>query len=210
MKLKILALAAMANLMMLTSPIVSAIVITPKSVVASSTFINSDADNLINSVGMDNQLHNTDFDNMWLSNQSITATLTFDLGSVYDLSGAYVWQYNPDNATTTSGVKQFNILTSLDGLDFVPVFSATLAQGSGVAGWFEPEFKAFSQTAQYVQFSILSNYGSSYSGLSEVKFETGVSVPEPQVMGLLALSLLGLLALRAKTGFSQRSMALPF
>lgn len=212
MKLKFLALAVIANLIILASPVVGATFITPKSVEASSTIkdVGLDKANLINGE-LDGELHDTDFANMWLSD-SVTATLTFDLGDIYGLGGAYVWQYNPGNGSTGSGVKQFDILTSLDDILFTPVLSATLAQGDGVDGWFSPELKVFTKTARYVKFSILSNYNtsSSYSGLSEVRFKSGLPVPEPDVTSLLALAVLGLLALRGKNHFfSQKYGAAP-
>jgi hypothetical protein len=207
MKLKFLASVVMASSTILASPIVGATVITPVAVEASSTFTNSEfnENNLINGVGLEDEFHDTYYGDMWLTNKTVTATLTFDLGNVYALSGAYVWQYNPVEGGTNSGVRQFNILTSTDGSIFNLVRSATLDQGSGVDGWFMPEFKAFNQTAQYVRFSILSNYGSIYSGLSEVRFESGLPVPEPRVTGLLALSVLSLFTLRSKNRFSRGS-----
>ncbi|SJM92585.1 conserved exported hypothetical protein [Crenothrix polyspora] len=209
MKLKFLALAVMANSIILAPPVVGATFIKPVSVEASSTIkdVGLDKENLINGIGLDGELHDTDFTNMWLS-ESVTATLTFDLGDIYGLGGAYVWQYNPGNGSTGSGVKQFDILTSLDDILFTPVLSATLAQGDGIDGWFSPELKVFTKTARYVKFSILSNYNtsSSYSGLSEVRFKSGLPVPEPDVTSLLALAVLGLFTLRGKNHFfSQKS-----
>ncbi len=207
MKLKFLASVVMASSTILASPIVGATVITPVAVEVSSTFTNSEfnENNLINGVGLEGEFHNTYYANMWLTNKTVTATLTFDLGNVYALNGAYVWQYNPVEGGTNSGVRQFDILTSTDGNIFNLVRSATLDQGAGVDGGFMPEFKAFNQTTQYVRFSILSNYGSIYSGLSEVRFESGLPVPEPRVTGLLALSVLSLFTLRSKNRFSRGS-----
>lgn len=205
MKLKFLASAMIVNATILASPRVGATLITPVSVDAPSTLVGTDfkKDNLINGVGLNGMLHDTGYTHMWLSNSAV-AELTFNLGSAYALSGTYLWQYNPDNDSTEPGVQQFNISTSIDGANFNPVLSATLNQGPGNSTeLFAPEFKSFNQTAQFVKFSILSNYGSVYSGLSEVRFEGGLStaVPEPHVTGLLALSMLGLFALRRKNHF---------
>ena len=53
--------------------------------------------------------------------------------------------------------------------------------------------------ARYVQFALNSNYGDSYSGLSEVKFFTS-AVPEPETyaMFLAGLGLMGAIARRRK------------
>jgi hypothetical protein len=211
MKVRFLTWAVITSAITLASPGVAAKIITPVTVQASSTFYTYNKNNLINDSGLDSStfLHDGNPLDMWMSNQSVTATLTFDLGGVYDLIGTDIWQYNNELGYNTRGVKNFDILTSLDNIFYQPVLSTQLTKSTGI-GKIAPEFRSFTRSTKYVKFSILSNYGSSYTGLSEVKFESGLpaienapppAVAEPSVMLLFALSILGWTALRAHKSY---------
>lgn len=63
--------------------------IIPVSVVdASSTFGSYDVNNLVNGAGLSGNLHSGDWENKWLTNEAVTGTLTFDLGSIFDVSSS--------------------------------------------------------------------------------------------------------------------------
>lgn len=169
--------------------------ITPVSVTATSTFNNGfyTPQNLINGSGLSGGLHDNSFGNMWQTEQSETAKLaqiTFDLGGLFDLASADIWQFNYADgvqipgviSTLDRGVKDFRILTSLDGVSFTEAFAGTMARADGSPA--AAQIFALDGLARFVQIDIQSNYaeGTIYttyaSGLSEVRFN-GSAVPEP-------------------------------
>ena len=107
---------------------------------------------------------------MW--NGEPNSTLTFDLGSVKNLAGAYIWNYNEGGGWASRSVRELRILSSSDNKVFAPVGTFTLGQASGKdddAG----QAIRFAQKirARWIKFQILSNYrGGEMSGLSEVRF----------------------------------------
>jgi len=135
---------------------------------------------------------------MWMTELGVAkAELVFDLGRVFDIASADIWQFNyaepyPANPWTINtvdrGVKDFRILTSLDGIDYAEVFNGQLARANGdpVAA----QTIDFTGSAQFVKFDILSNYaeGTIYdpyaSGLSEVRFNSA-PVPEPATWAMI-------------------------
>jgi hypothetical protein len=218
MKYKRLTTLIMVGWVTLGFTSVSASVITPTGVWASSIFDIYDVNNLIDDSGLSDKLyHDTNEGHMWLSKEKdIKSTLTFNLGAVYNLSGAYIWQYNPSAGGTASGVQNFNISTSLDNVVFNAITTASLTQAVGINS-IEAQFRSFNRTAKFVKFSVLSNFGDNYTGLSEVKFQegpvmpdigslvppsnSGIPIPEPSLTSLLGLSLLGLFMLRGMSRF---------
>jgi hypothetical protein len=206
MKPKLLNAILTSTVCVLFSPLVTATMITPVHVQSSSTLATYNVNNLINESGLTGMVHDTDFNNMWLSNGGrATTSLIFDMGKMIDLAGAYVWQYDASCCVAGRGVASFNILASSDGVSFSAVTPATMAlQGNG-SDPITAEFIPFHKAARYVKFDIASSFGSAYAGLSEVKFEQGMqmaaaqggaAIPEPRVIGLLALSLLSMYAVR--------------
>lgn len=185
----------------------NATIIKPSSVESSSTFRTYDVNSLINGEGLgSNGLHDSQYTGMWLSEKlDTTATLTFDLGQLYSLSSTYVWQYN--FGVNDRGVKEFNILTSIDGNDFNIVKAGALLAESNSMQSIAAEAIDFSAEAAFVRFEIVSNHGNEwYTGLSEVQFE-GVRVssrrgpsnnpiPEPATMLLFATGFAGFIASR--------------
>ena len=179
---------------------VTAQVITPTSSTASSTLNTGfySPAHLVDGSGLSSGLHNSDFSAMWASDLGVNqAQVTFDLGGVFTLQGAEIWNYNFGNpaefqSTILRGVKDFRILTSLDGLTFSEVFAGTLAMGTGqpLAG---QDF-AFGGAGRFVQIDILNNYGQGTyaerdwnSGLSEVRFVGIAAVPEPATWAMMLL-----------------------
>lgn len=216
----------LAGMVMLGSPLVNATVITPDSVQASSSFGSDyDVSNLINDSGMFNGLHDTTEENMWLSKEYDTKSiLTFGFKKAKKLRGAYIWQYNPSFGGVWSGLKMFNIFTSLDNAVFNLAAKATLTPAAGneaVAAQYI-DFNKDYENIKYVRFANVANFGDTYNGLSEVKFETaaftdngmlfetaqllendpaidtGASIPEPNVISLLAMAILGGCLVHAK------------
>ncbi len=170
--------------------------ITPVSVTATNTFPfwgSYRPERLIDGSGLSGNLHNNDFNGMWMTDQSVQqASLTFDLGEIYQLTGASIWNYNYGNpnefmSTILRGVRDFTIDLSLDGTDFTNVLSDRLAMGTGqpmAAQTFDLDGEA-----RYVRINVLNNYGFSLdrpqdiaSGLSEVRFS---AVPEPATWAMM-------------------------
>lgn len=166
--------------------------IVPVAVTATDTFSlfgQYRSENLINGSGLSAGLHDGNFAAMWMTNLGVNqASLTFDLGGLYALDGARIWNYNFGNpaefqSTILRGVKDFRLSGSLDGNAFSELSTGRLALGTGqpLAG----EDFALAGTARFIRFDVLTNYGEGTyaerdwsSGLSEVRF-MGAAVPEP-------------------------------
>lgn len=170
----------------------SAAVISPVAVEASNEWPfwgQYRAVNVINGSGMNGGLHDGNYNNMWMTDLGIqSATLTFDLGNVFTLSGVNLWNYNADFGLNR-GVRDFAVSLSLDGINYSQALSATLNMGTGLA--LAAQTFALNGAARYVRLDVLNNYGDQWSavGLSEVNF---TAVPEPAGLGLLGVGLVGL------------------
>ena len=197
-------LAAAASLG--SAPDARAAFLTPAGVTASSNFDTgtpgTGAINLINPAfltvnsPLGTHDNNGNAQDMWnsqvLSSPSAAANefLIFDLGSVYNLTGTYVWnenQVNGNNNATARGVNTEDIYTSPDGVTFTPVqLGATFNQAGGTPA--EPaQFDAFTAPAvRYVEFENFTIFNGPFNnvvGLSAVRFD-GTAVPEPGHVGL--------------------------
>ena len=154
---------------------------------------------------------------MWLTRGSgayqgpadTSPSITFDLGRIYNLTSADVWNYNENSGNpgffTKRGVKTMDAQASMDGTHF-----ATIATGIGLAQAPGTNNTAFAQTltwagtAEYIRFSNLASWGgdNGFVGLSQVQFfgtafaSPGASVPEPISFGLLGTGALAAAALR--------------
>jgi hypothetical protein len=193
---KSLGLAALAAASVLAAPAAAA-TITPVGVTATNTFPFwgiYDATHLIDGSGLSGGLHDADFDNMWMTDLGVSAaTLTFDLGQTYKLSGADIWNYNfgveEFASTLDRASKAFKISISLDGLTYTQVLAGELARGTGKA--LAAETFGLGGKARYVQIALDGNhqkypetYGYAPIGLSEVRF-TGSAVPEPATWAMM-------------------------
>jgi hypothetical protein len=177
--------------------------ITPVSVSATSTFWTYDVNNLINGSGLSaDGLHDRFYSTHWMTDLGVSrAQLTFDLGAVYQLVSADIWQFNyadpyPVNPlhiinTIDRGVKDFNILISTDGVDYTQVFSGRMTRENGDPA--AAQNFSFAGEAQYVKLDLLNNYaeGSIYdpyaTGLGEVRFNSADvgAVPEPATWAMM-------------------------
>jgi F5/8 type C domain len=119
--------------------------------------------------------------NGWASvGNANTGNFTFNLNGLYNLAGFSVWNWNNNNFY---GVKNVNILTSTDGINFTAVAGAPtqFAQGANNASESPEQFSFSPVNAAYVRFNVLSNQGDGI-GLAEVQFDSAsaaTSVPEP-------------------------------
>ena len=170
---RFLPFAAIAVITFAGSAPASAQVITPTSLVVSSTYFSYDDIDLINDSGLSAGLHDDNFENMWMSDSGdVTPTVTFDLGALYSVTSAQIWQYNATSIDLSRGVNGFGIYVSEDDVTYSFVTNANLAVSGG--GAIAAQVVPFSADARYVRFEVTSNHGSpDYTGLSEVKFDTG-------------------------------------
>ncbi|MCH8684195.1 discoidin domain-containing protein [Pedomonas mirosovicensis] len=171
----------------------SATVITPVGVTASSEWgiwgpTHYRGINVINGSGLEAGLHDGDFNNMWLTWEGTSATLDFDLGADYQLTGINIWNYNSD-IELERGAQDFVLSVSLDGVGYSQILAGSLSMGTG--GLIPAESFALDGLARYVRLDILNNHGGAWVGLSEVNF---TAVPEPAALPLLGagVGLLGL------------------
>jgi hypothetical protein len=135
--------------------------------------------NLTNGVGLTSLsvtgTHSATFGEMWMSNTNqTTGWLQFDLASPLPISAIAVWNYN-STISLLRGVQLMDVSTSLDAINWTPLSQQSLPQGTG-----QPILPHLIQangvTARYVRFDILSNFGTNYTGLSEVQFVAGAGV----------------------------------
>jgi hypothetical protein len=140
------------------------IIITPTGVTSSSATggygaVNTINGNSLNSPFNETATHGAGSGNgsMWLSagGTGVGQIITFNLGSVQSLTGAYIWNYNQDNQQTR-GFLNFDIYVGTSSEPTAPtlVQSASilrLPNGSGVAR--PAEYEAFvANNIQYVRF----------------------------------------------------------
>jgi len=183
--------AALFFATMALSSISSAAQIAVSNVTASSTFGTYSLSNLTNGSGLTGSLHSGDWTTKWLTNQNDPGTLVFDLGFAYDLTSSSIWNYGNGCCGAGRSVKDLGVEASLDGITYFNIGSFLLNQPVGDP--FAAESISLITTAQFVRFNLNSNYGDSYTGLSEVQFfGEAASVSEASSIALLGLGLMGL------------------
>ena len=192
----------------------SAALITPTGVVATTLGGGYEPINTINGSGLTGTGASATHGNgsgsgtMWLSNQTMShgvgQIITFDLGGLYNLSAAYIWQYNqwPGNDALHRGIQQYDIFVAgADGIfPGAPLIAdATLTLGNP-GGSISAQVQALTATGvQFVRFRVDSTFPQAtgdVAGLSEVRFESAAAsasdIPEPATLALLGLAVTGL------------------
>ncbi len=108
---------------------------------------------------------------MWNTPGVDSAFLEYDLGSSYNLSGLYQWNYNEAPPYNERSLKDLKISVSEDGKNWKDVGQFVFAAGTG-AGELPAQAIAFEHAvkARYVRLDAISRYGSDAFGLSEIRF----------------------------------------
>ena len=134
--------------------------------------------------------------NAWMTaDHVLTGWLVFDFGSTYTVTSTDIWQYGHWNVHKR-GVKNFQILSSINGIDYSFVTDGELQKVSSTPNAAESFY--FITDARYIKFDIQSNWGDgTATGLSEVRFN-GSPVPIPGTILLLGSGLAGLACTRPR------------
>ena len=194
-------------------------IVTPTNVAVTGSFSGRPATNTINSSGLDpgfatnanvasypadpayvgNWLENSQpspglsTDGMWLSNNTTTGVITFDLGSVQTLAGIWVWNYAEHTSATSDlsnrGAKGVSVYVASSLNSTIPGGGDVLAQaytftrtgqgnlpsGATLESYvWAPTYYPFTNpvTGEFIKFNITSNYGDgTFVGLGEVRFQ---------------------------------------
>jgi hypothetical protein len=131
--------------------------------------------NLTNGTGLSamnlSATHSATWQEMWMSNSITTGWIQFDLGSVQPVSSIAVWNYN-SSISTARGVALMDVSWSLDGIAWFPLSQERPPRGTTAP--IPPHvIPARGIPARYIKFDVLQNYGTNYTGLSEVQFVVG-------------------------------------
>jgi hypothetical protein len=186
-------------LILLTVSSLQAATVNVQSITASSNPGSYPAEHLIDGSGLymdgGNLVHDNNWQNMWISEQELQATLIFEFDETYLLEAISVWNFGW-NAHPTAyylrGVQDFELYSSTDGSNYsiVGSYHLDIEDGSPID---EQIFILNDVVASHIKLQILDNYGDpyNYSGLSEVQFK-GSIVPIPAAVWLFGSALAGL------------------
>ena len=148
---------------------------------------------IVNGSGITNGIyHSTDSADMWQSARGdvVGAWIQFDLGEVYSLASAQIWNWNK-TSKLGQGMQNVDVLVSINGLAWTAYEeNYVFEQANGLATYEGFSFDFGDTDAQFVKIEVKSNYGTNYVGLSEIRFYEN---PEPATVFLLGLGCLVLL-----------------
>ncbi|MHC4645796.1 MAG: Calx-beta domain-containing protein [Planctomycetota bacterium] len=116
---------------------------------------------------------------MWLSNGVAGEWIQYEFDQTYTLTTMWVWNYNQDvdgtgNLRIERGINNCTIEYSTNGTNWTELGSGhVFAQADGSDTYaHNTEIDFASVSAKYVKITVVDNYGSSVTGLSEVRFYT--------------------------------------
>jgi len=182
-----------------------AAVITGVTATSNSTYPGVDrlAAYTVNGSGMTaGQASNAPAGTMWLSNDGATVaspTITFNLGGLYNLTGANVWNYN-ESGGTGRGINAVSVQEAGADAVFTTIANLNLTQATGLSTYTGQAIE-LAGTAQYIRFINLTSFTypagfvgntDAVVGLSEIAFSgNSAAVPEPASMALLLVGAAG-------------------
>ncbi|MCF7972922.1 MAG: discoidin domain-containing protein [Phycisphaerae bacterium] len=146
-----------------------------KATASSSTGQNT-PDMTVNGSGLEGSTHSEDSDTMWLSaSGDLTPWLMVEFDQVQKLDHMLIWNSNSKSETFIGwGIKDVNIETSLDGVDWTSLAqSSQISKAPGASTYSDPQVIDLGLAlAKYVRLNILSNWGGFLKqyGVSEVQF----------------------------------------
>ncbi|MFC1677819.1 hypothetical protein ACFL3G_12260, partial [Planctomycetota bacterium] len=148
----------------------------------------------VNRSGLINRLHDTEQTNMWRSvaggaggsnpnpgSEAGAAWIKYEFDKVYDINDMWLWNYN-EAGSSDSGLRNVSVEYSTDGISYTKLGDSEFAQADGIDNMqhnFGVDFGDAS--AKYVVITAKSsdgNWGGSYYGLSEVRFDLARSSME--------------------------------
>ena len=138
----------------------------------------------------------------WLSGNSLSGVVTFDLGGTYDVDSVHLWNWVYTNTTSTKwGVATVDFSFSTNGTNFLntEALSFVADPTPGALGPSVAQTKTFTtQTGvTHIQLGNFTNLeGTTYVGFGEIRFSE--AVPEPSTTALLGLGGLALILRRRK------------
>ncbi len=142
---------------------------------------------------LEEDLHSTDYEEMWLSLQAAGAWIEYEFDQVYQLHEMLVWNYNREDYTDY-GPNNVTIEYSVDGIEPYDVLGTThdFNEAPGTADYAANTTIDFEGVAaKYVRITVNSTFGGvEMAGLSEVRFfaiETAATEPSPDGENNVAL-----------------------
>lgn len=137
-----------------------------------------------------NPQHVLNFPEEWFSANARTATVTYDMGALYNIGRMAFWNEDAE------GVLSMNVFGSSDGINFVQLLAGVVPTDHPIAAYGADVFSWGAQDLRYFRLDLTCDW----CAIGEVAFDTSDAgrVPEPGVLGLAAVALLGSAAARRR------------